>query len=78
MTTQTKQAYQNVNLRDERQDVHKERHHNPKLFRYDVAEKLLPSNCDGLTLLEIGGGTGELSVRMRDKGINVVKVLKKK
>ena len=60
-----------INLEDERQDVHKVRKHNPGLFRYSVAEKLLPENCSGLNLLEIGGGTGELSMRLKDKGAKV-------
>lgn len=63
--------YVSVNLKDPRQDVHKERKHHPYLFRYSSAEKLLPENASGLKVLEIGGGTGEFSRRMKKKGIEV-------
>ncbi len=63
--------YQYINLSDPRQDVHKIRKHNPHLHRYDVAEKLLPKECTGLKVLDLGGGTGEMSRRMKEKGIQV-------
>ena len=48
-----------VNLADPRQDVHKERLHNPNLSRYAVAERLLPRDGKGLAVLELGGGIAE-------------------
>ncbi|MDB5035984.1 MAG: hypothetical protein JWQ98_3225 [Chlorobi bacterium] len=60
-----------VNTADPRQDVHKERKHDPNLNRYRVAESLLPPDPRGLRVLELGGGIGELSRRMTAKGIDV-------
>jgi 2-polyprenyl-3-methyl-5-hydroxy-6-metoxy-1,4-benzoquinol methylase len=60
-----------VNTFDPRQDVHRERSHEPNLNRYRVAESLLPSRSSGLTVLELGGGIGEFSRRMGLRGIEV-------
>jgi 2-polyprenyl-3-methyl-5-hydroxy-6-metoxy-1,4-benzoquinol methylase len=60
-----------VNLADPRQDVHRERMHDPNLNRYRVAEGLLPAETAGLKVLELGGGIAELSRRMTEKGIKV-------
>lgn len=60
-----------VNLADPRQDVHRERKHDPNLNRYKVAESLLPAQTKGLKVLELGGGIAELSRRMTEKGIVV-------
>jgi 2-polyprenyl-3-methyl-5-hydroxy-6-metoxy-1,4-benzoquinol methylase len=60
-----------VNTFDPRQDVHRERSHDPNLNRYRVAESLLPEDCDGLSILELGGGIAELSRRMTGRGIEV-------
>jgi 2-polyprenyl-3-methyl-5-hydroxy-6-metoxy-1,4-benzoquinol methylase len=60
-----------VNLDDPRQDVHRERIHDPNLNRYRVAEGLLPEASQGLSVLEIGGGIGEFSRRMLARGIRV-------
>ena len=61
----------NINLNDPRQDIHIERIHGPYLFRYEVTEKLLPENCKGLKILELGGGIAELTKRLIGKGANV-------
>jgi 2-polyprenyl-3-methyl-5-hydroxy-6-metoxy-1,4-benzoquinol methylase len=60
-----------VNTFDPRQDVHRERSHDPNLNRYRVAEGLLPLRSSGLTVLELGGGIGEFSRRMGLRGIDV-------
>jgi len=60
-----------TNLSNARQDVHKQRRHDPSLHRYRVAEKLLPSNCSGLSILELGGGIAEFSRRMKEREIRV-------
>lgn len=59
-----------VNLADPRQDVHRVREHNPGLHRYTVAERLLP-DVAGRRVVELGGGTGELSRRIRERGADV-------
>ena len=59
-----------VNLADPRQDVHRERVPQPGLHRYTVALRLLP-DVSGAHVVELGGGTGELSRAMRARGANV-------
>ncbi|MBC8145262.1 MAG: class I SAM-dependent methyltransferase, partial [bacterium] len=59
-----------VNLADPRQDVHRVRKPQPGLHRYTVAERLLP-NVVGKRIIELGGGTGDMSRRMRTLGANV-------
>jgi methionine biosynthesis protein MetW len=60
-----------VNTTDPRQDVHRERTHDPNQHRYGVAERLVPADSDGLSVLELGGGIGELSRRMTARGLDV-------
>jgi 2-polyprenyl-3-methyl-5-hydroxy-6-metoxy-1,4-benzoquinol methylase len=60
-----------VNLSDWRQDVHKVRENKPNLYRYKVAETLLPLQANGLSVLELGGGTGEFTRRIIERGIGV-------
>lgn len=59
-----------ASLAHPQQDVHKERKLNPSL-RYKVAEGLLKPFSQRLSVLEIGGGIGEFSRRMKAKGIKV-------
>ena len=63
--------FRTVNLADPRQDVHIERRHNPNLYRYTAAERLLPTQPSGLSVLELGGGIGEFSRRLRARNIDV-------
>ena len=70
METPDSQLSSLVNLADARQDVHRERHPQPGLYRYTVAERLLP-HVAGSRIAELGGGTGELSRRMRELGARV-------
>lgn len=60
-----------VNTLDPRQDVHRERTHDPNQHRYGVAERLLPAGSAGLSVLELGGGIGELSRRMTARSVDV-------
>jgi methionine biosynthesis protein MetW len=60
-----------VNTADPRQDVHVERMHDPNLLRYRIAEALLPTESQGLAVLELGGGIAELSRRMMRRGMEV-------
>jgi 2-polyprenyl-3-methyl-5-hydroxy-6-metoxy-1,4-benzoquinol methylase len=62
--------YRAVNLTDPRQDVHLQRRHNPNLYRYLAAEKLLPAQR-GLSVLELGGGIDEFSRRIHNKGFDI-------
>lgn len=57
-----------INLNDPRQDVHRRRRHSKNLFRYEAAEQLFPTSVDQLEILDLGGGTGELSARLKRKG----------
>ncbi len=68
----SQEKFPTVNLSDPRQDVHKVRSHHPELYRYKAAELLLPQGTSGLKVLEIGGGTGEFTRRMIQKGIDVI------
>jgi 2-polyprenyl-3-methyl-5-hydroxy-6-metoxy-1,4-benzoquinol methylase len=60
-----------INYNDPRQDVHIERLHGVNLFRYEAAEKLMPTESTGLKILELGGGIAELTKRMLKKGFDV-------
>lgn len=68
-------AFDQVNLDDPRQDVHKHRDQPVDLPRYRVAEALLPQPADeapgGRSVLELGGGTGAFSQRLQDAGFEV-------
>jgi 2-polyprenyl-3-methyl-5-hydroxy-6-metoxy-1,4-benzoquinol methylase len=59
-----------VNTADPRQDVHRVREHDPNQARYRAAEGLLPERAVG-KVLELGGGTGAFSQRLRDRGYEV-------
>lgn len=60
-----------VNTADPRQDVHKERQHDPNQHRYAVTEALLPQQAEGLSVLDVGGGIGEMSRRLAARGMKV-------
>jgi 2-polyprenyl-3-methyl-5-hydroxy-6-metoxy-1,4-benzoquinol methylase len=60
-----------VNTADPRQDVQRERTLGPDQHRYRVAESLLPAECEGLSVLELGGGTAEMSRRMVERELRV-------
>lgn len=60
-----------VNIAHPQQDVHRERIHAPTLYRYRIAEQLLPVPATGLSVLELGGGIAELSRRMKVRGVKV-------
>ena len=64
-------SFANVNLDDPRQDVHKSRLVRPTLNRFRVAERLASQFKLGGQVLEIGGGAGEFSQRLRDLGFAV-------
>jgi 2-polyprenyl-3-methyl-5-hydroxy-6-metoxy-1,4-benzoquinol methylase len=61
--------YSTANLSHPLQDVHRERSHAPDLYRYRVAEALLPENIAGKRVFELGGGIAEFSRRMREHGV---------
>lgn len=63
--------FSSVNLNDPRQDVHRERVVRPTLNRFRVAERLVKRLQPDDTVLEVGGGAGEFSQRLRQLGFNV-------
>ncbi|MGB9695781.1 MAG: class I SAM-dependent methyltransferase [Ignavibacteria bacterium] len=60
-----------VNLDNPKQDVHKKRIVSGNLFRYRLALSVLPTNLEGIDILELGGGTGELTRGLVQRGANV-------
>lgn len=60
-----------VNFDDPRQDIHKERTIGGNLFRYQLTLRLLPLNLNGTRILELGGGTGDLTKALLQRGADV-------
>jgi 2-polyprenyl-3-methyl-5-hydroxy-6-metoxy-1,4-benzoquinol methylase len=60
-----------INLDDPRQDVHKKRKVSGNLFRYRLTLDVLPTDLQGINILELGGGTGELTKSLLERGAKI-------